>query len=124
MNMKKLVFGMSVGFMALVGSQFVVAQNIETNSSSQGYTQEQTQQQKEMAIQSILPGAEKQIRRIGKENGVTLKEKQIEKLSYAMASFMVDQQRAKSEEEAKEMAKEYDEKVNSILTDKQIESLS
>jgi len=71
-----------------------------------------------------MPQARAQVNSINDEVGLELTQEQISGLSEAMALFMVGQYEATSDEQLKSMASEYEDQVNSVLTDEQKETIA
>lgn len=120
-QMKKTILGISLGFALVAGaSQMAVAQTQEQGQPQQG----QVQTQPQMSTEEIITQARIQVNSINDEVGLELTEEQISGLSEAMALFMVGQHEATSDEQLQSMATEYENQINSILTDEQKETIA
>jgi len=119
--MKKTILGLSLGFALVAGSsQMAIAQTQQQGQPQQG----QVQTQPQVNAEEIMPQARAQVNSINNEVGLELTEEQISGLSEAMALFMVGQHEATSDEQLQSMATEYENQVNSILTDEQKETIA
>lgn len=120
-QMKKTILGLGLGFALVAGaSQMAVAQTQQQAQPQQG----QVQTQPQVSTEDIMPQARAQVNSINDEVGLELTEEQISGLSEAMALFMVGQHKATSDEQLQSMATEYENQVNSILTDEQKETIA
>lgn len=120
-QMKRNILGLGLGIALVAGaSQMAVAQTQQQGQPQQG----QVQTQPQVSTEDIMPQAEAQVNSIDKEVGLNLTEEQAAGLSEAMALFMVGQYEATSDEQLQSMATEYEDQVNSILTDEQKKTIA
>lgn len=120
-QMKKTILGLGLGFALVAGaSQMAVAQTQQQAQPQQG----QVQTQPQVSTEDIMPQARAQVNSINDEVGLELTEEQVAGLSEAMALFMIGQYEATSDEQLQSMATEYENQVNSILTDEQKKTIA
>ena len=124
-QMKRNILGLGLGVALVVGiSHVAVAQTQQQAPNQQQQGQPQLQTQPEVNVEDIMPQAEAQVNSIDQEVGLNLTEEQVASLSEAMALFMVGQHKATSDEQLQSMASEYEDQVNSVLTDEQKETIA
>lgn len=127
-QMKRNILGLGLGIALVAGvSHIAVAQTQQQAPTQQQQGQPhqgQIQTQPEVNVEDIMPQAEAQVNSIDQEVGLNLTEEQVAGLSEAMALFMVGQHEATSDEQLQSMASEYEDQVNSVLTDEQKETIA
>lgn len=127
-QMKRNILGLGLGVALVAGvSHIAVAQTQQQAPTQQQQGQPhqgQIQTQPEVNVEDIMPQAEAQVNSIDQEVGLNLTEEQVAGLSEAMALFMVGQHKATSNEQLQSMASEYEDQVNSVLTDEQKETIA
>lgn len=127
-QMKRNILGLGLGIALVAGvSHIAVAQTQQQAPTQQQQGQShqgQIQTQPEVNVEDIMPQAEAQVNSIDQEVGLNLTEEQVAGLSEAMALFMVGQHEATSDEQLQSMASEYEDQVNSVLTDEQKETIA
>jgi glucose/arabinose dehydrogenase len=127
-QMKRNILGLGLGIALVAGvSHIAVAQTQQQAPTQQQQGQPhqgQIQIQPEVNVEDIMPQAEAQVNSIDQEVGLNLTEEQVAGLSEAMALFMVGQHEATSDEQLQSMASEYEDQVNSVLTDEQKETIA
>lgn len=127
-QMKRNILGLGLGIALVAGvSHIAVAQTQQQapTQQQQGQPQQgQIQTQPEVNVEDIMPQAEAQVNSIDQEVGLNLTEEQVAGLSEAMALFMVGQYEATSDAQLQSMASEYEDQVNSVLTDEQKETIA
>ena len=124
-NMIAMAIGVAIAGMSLSAVAQVPAEQQEYQQQGQPQMQEQQQpqgqvmQQQDVDFGAIQSQAEAQVNSIDNEVGLGLSSQQVEELSQAMAVFMVGQHSATSDQEVQGLAQEYEEQINSILTEEQ-----
>jgi hypothetical protein len=120
-HVKKSILGLGLGLAIVAGSSNIALAQTQQDSVQQ---QGQVQTQPQVDVQDILPQAKAQVETINNEVGLELTMEQIDGLSQAMALFMIGQYEATSDEQLQSMAAEYENQVNSILTNEQKETIA
>lgn len=128
-QMKKTILGIGLGFALVAGISHVAVAQTQQQAPTQQQQQMQQQQgqiqtQPQVSTEDIMIQARAQVNSINDEVGLELTEEQISGLSEAMALFMVGHHEATSDEQLQSMATEYENQVNSILTDEQKETIA
>lgn len=133
-QMKRNILGLGLGIALVAGVSHVAIAQTQQQAPNQQQQQMQQQQgqlqqdqiqtQPQVSTEDIMPQAEAQVNAIDKEVGLNLTEEQVSGLSEAMALFMVGQHEATSDEQLQSMATEYEDQVNSILTDEQKKTIA